>query len=97
MHIICSWCRREGRIGLVGEKDPIEDRRETHGICPFHFEAARKEWQVVELMRRTKELVHAPMGTDASGAVSGASGGFRLSPARWWKELKHLVRKAAGF
>ena len=25
MRIICSWCRREGHIGLIGEKPPLED------------------------------------------------------------------------
>jgi hypothetical protein len=29
MIIICSYCRSE-----IGEKEPVEDRRFTHGICP---------------------------------------------------------------
>ena len=36
MKVICSWCWGEGRVGLVGEKAPLEDRRETHGICREH-------------------------------------------------------------
>jgi len=36
MKVICSWCWGEGRIGLVGEKAPLEDLRETHGICREH-------------------------------------------------------------
>lgn len=43
MKIICSWCRGEGQPGLVGEKSPLEDRRETHGICLDHQRAMRRE------------------------------------------------------
>jgi hypothetical protein len=46
MRIICSWCRGEGRIGLVGEKAPLEDRRETHSICLEHEKAVRARWAV---------------------------------------------------
>ncbi len=44
MQVICSWCRGEGRIGLVGEKAPLEDRRETHSICIEHEKAVRARW-----------------------------------------------------
>jgi len=36
MKIICSWCRRAGKADLVGEKTPLDDPRETHGICTPH-------------------------------------------------------------
>jgi len=36
MNIICSWCRQEGKPELVGEKEPFDDARETHGICVVH-------------------------------------------------------------
>ena len=38
MKVICSWCQSEGRPALVGEKAPLVDARETHGICVFHLE-----------------------------------------------------------
>lgn len=44
MQVICSWCRGEGRVGLVGEKAPLEDRRETHSICIEHEKAVRARW-----------------------------------------------------
>jgi hypothetical protein len=44
MQIICSWCRAEGRVGLLGEKAPLEDRRETHSICLEHEEVVRVRW-----------------------------------------------------
>ena len=33
MKIVCSWCRKEGKPEFVGEKAPLDDARETHGIC----------------------------------------------------------------
>jgi len=36
MKIICSWCRREGKVGFIGEKAPLHDLRETHSICKVH-------------------------------------------------------------
>lgn len=29
MEISCAWCKRH-----MGEKEPLEDRSVTHGICP---------------------------------------------------------------
>lgn len=44
MTVVCSWCRHEGSAGVVGEKAPFEDRRETHGICPAHRIQVRAGW-----------------------------------------------------
>jgi len=96
MHIICSWCRKEGQIGLVGEKDPLEDRRETHGICLAHYETARIEWRAASRALARTDVPRAPIETEVRGVVIDARERFRLSPARWWSGLKHLVRKAAG-
>ena len=45
MKIVCSWCRKEGKPELVGEKAPLDDARETHGICVFHRHAVEASWQ----------------------------------------------------
>lgn len=45
MRIICSWCRREGDIGLIGEKAPLEDFRETHSICKAHQLTVQDRWR----------------------------------------------------
>jgi hypothetical protein len=45
MTIICSWCRHEGQTGVVGEKAPLDDRRETHGICLTHRSAVQARWK----------------------------------------------------
>jgi hypothetical protein len=45
MKVVCSWCRKEGKAELVGEKAPLDDARETHGICVLHRDLIRKHWQ----------------------------------------------------
>jgi hypothetical protein len=37
MRVICAWCIRDGRRGFLREKAPLEDPRETHGLCDEHF------------------------------------------------------------
>ncbi len=44
MRIVCSWCRQEGITSLVGEKAPLDDARETHGICVFHRHDVQARW-----------------------------------------------------
>lgn len=36
MKAYCAWCREEGRAGNLGEREPYEDPRETHGVCDRH-------------------------------------------------------------
>jgi hypothetical protein len=36
--VVCAWCRREGRTGFLGYREPLADPSETHGICPEHYE-----------------------------------------------------------
>jgi len=38
MLIICSWCKKK-----LGEKEPLEDKRETHGICSECYEKLTKK------------------------------------------------------
>ena len=45
MKIVCSWCR-QGKPELVGEKAPLDDARETHGICILHRQPVEARWQV---------------------------------------------------
>ena len=46
MKIICSWCRLEGKKDLMGEKPPLTDERETHGICVVHRHEVKARWQL---------------------------------------------------
>ncbi len=39
MKAVCAWCLKDGKPeeeALIGEKEPLEDEHETHGICPTH-------------------------------------------------------------
>lgn len=36
MRVICASCRSEGRPGLIGERPPYDDPRETTGVCWRH-------------------------------------------------------------
>ena len=45
MKIICSWCRQEEKPELVGGKAPLDDARETHGICVVHRHDVKARWQ----------------------------------------------------
>jgi len=45
MKVVCSWCRREGKTALMGEKAPLKDTRETHGICTVHRHEVETRWQ----------------------------------------------------
>ncbi len=45
MRIVCSWCRREGKFAVIGEKAPMDDHRETHGICGSHRLAVQMRWK----------------------------------------------------
>jgi len=34
---ICSWCRAEGAPADLGEREPLQDPAETHGLCQRHL------------------------------------------------------------
>lgn len=39
MRVLCAWCLKEGKPeaeALIGEREPLGDGQETHGICPHH-------------------------------------------------------------
>ena len=36
MKIVCAHCQAEGKPGLLGEIDPLEDLTVTYDICPEH-------------------------------------------------------------
>jgi hypothetical protein len=35
--VICAWCRAEGSPADLGEREPLEDPVETHGLCQRHL------------------------------------------------------------
>jgi hypothetical protein len=36
MHLLCAWCRQEGKPGYLGMIEPLENPGLTHGICAEH-------------------------------------------------------------
>ena len=59
MKIVCSWCRKEGKAEFVGEKAPLDDARETHGICLLHRDQIRAHWQASRPVRKTTRVLAA--------------------------------------
>ncbi len=53
MRVICASCRSEGRPGLIGERPPYDDPRETTGVCWRHK---------LQTLKRAQE--HEPSGRE---------------------------------
>jgi hypothetical protein len=78
MKIVCSWCRKEGKSEIVGEKAPLDDARETHGICVAHRRVVQVHWQ--------------ESGSILAG--SGATQGAGMSSMLFhWRGLLNATRK----
>src|SRR4030042_6212610 len=47
-------CYYKGCGVVYGEKEPLSDKRETHGLCPKHYEISLKEirTEMEKLIRR---------------------------------------------
>ena len=77
MKVVCSWCRKEGKAEFVGEKAPLDDARETHGICVLHRDQIRERWQA---------------SIQGSGTTSFFAAASTLALLRW-TGLLHLTKK----
>jgi hypothetical protein len=64
MKVVCSWCRKEGKAEFVREKAPLDDARETHGICALHRDQIRQHWQA-SIQRKTSAGLLAATSTFA--------------------------------
>ena len=38
LRAFCAWCQREGGPAFLGERPPLEDNSETHGVCRRHLQ-----------------------------------------------------------
>ena len=36
MIVVCAWCEAEGRPNVLAEREPLDDRSATHGVCAQH-------------------------------------------------------------
>lgn len=78
MKIVCSWCLKEGKSEIVGEKAPLDDARETHGICVAHRRDVQVHWQESSGLLSGSEMAH----------------GFSMSSVLYrWRGLLNVTRK----
>ena len=38
LRAFCAWCQREGGPAYLGEREPLDDDSETHGVCRRHLQ-----------------------------------------------------------
>jgi hypothetical protein len=38
LRAFCAWCQREGGPAFLGERAPLDDETETHGVCRRHLQ-----------------------------------------------------------
>jgi hypothetical protein len=36
MTVVCAWCQEQGRMTVLGEKEPLDHPLVSHGICEEH-------------------------------------------------------------
>ncbi len=61
MIIQCAWCKK-----IVGEKEPLQDKRVTSTICPECFKKLKKEIE----KRKREEKKHSSGKTQNAGQKS---------------------------
>jgi len=42
MIVICAWCKKE-----LGEKEPMENKTETHGVCCFCAALLKEKYKII--------------------------------------------------
>jgi hypothetical protein len=47
MKVVCSSCENESGPAFMGEQEPLDDSRITHGLCPEHQERLRQEIEAI--------------------------------------------------
>jgi PAS domain-containing protein len=68
MRAICSYCRLD-----LGEREPLDDPRVTHGMCPACADAFEKQWAGVELSEYLDTLPLPILVLDGERRTVGAN------------------------
>ena len=100
MNVVCAYCAAEGKPALIGEKEPLDDPRETHGICTAH--QRRLAWTLEESFQQFPPCGREPASLDIEGKSigpfprdendpAGPKGSARL-PASLPKPIVYLCR-----
>ena len=69
MNVVCAYCAAEGKPALIGEKEPFDDPRETHGVCAEH--QRRLAWSIEEFFQQSPPCVREPASPDVEGKPIG--------------------------
>ncbi len=69
MNVVCAYCAAEGKPALIGEKEPFDDPRETHGICAAH--QRRLAWTSEESFQQSPPGVREPASPDLEDTPIG--------------------------
>lgn len=48
MKVLCARCLKAGKPALIGEREPLDDPTETHGICPDHRLEVEEELEALK-------------------------------------------------
>lgn len=64
MKLVCSWCLAEGNTGELGEKEPLDDLRVSHGICPPHRAGLQAQMAQIKAQRGTLTRVSLVLDID---------------------------------
>jgi hypothetical protein len=38
LRAFCAWCQRDGGPSFLGDREPLDDDSETHGVCRRHLQ-----------------------------------------------------------
>lgn len=69
MKVICMYCVKAGEPPLIREKEPLDDPRITHGVCPRHQGQLHKDMQALGLSLRAgqRRFARLPVSIPATG------------------------------
>jgi len=90
MRVVCSWCRGECQNGIVGEKAPLEDLREAHGICVRHRMVVQTRWKELNGGSGVINSQLMAVGVTSESSFSHMT----MSAAHLWTGLISLTRKS---
>jgi hypothetical protein len=69
MKVVCAYCASEGKPALMGEREPLDDPRVTHGICAAH--QRRLARTAKKSSKQTPPCVREPAAPDIEGKPIG--------------------------
>ena len=84
MNIVCAWCNTQ-----MGEREPLDDKSETHGICKPCLRNLMREQNAVAIKKSADRLVIATSQIKSADPVTREDWLNFIK-----KETKILLRRA---